>query len=466
MRNLINRHSLFYITFFLFFSLHHIVCLTCFGQTTVSKNAKAEMFFQKGIKYLINHDLEPAEKMLLKALALDPSNGRIHWETGWVYWEKKEWKKTITHWDMTRQYSPEQEDLDKYYNIALQYLDRENRVKDQPVFFKSPALWKGSRPGEIAFTCVGDIMMGSDFRGVSNLPRENGNQLFDGTRTVLKGDIVFGNLEGPLTTARNSTKPAHKKKYYIFRTPPEYAKTLKNAGLTIVGLANNHINDFGPKGIKETTLNLDKQGIHYFGHTGHPYAIVETNNIKIGFLGVSTNYYCVSINNLTECISLVRQMRKSTDLVVVSFHAGAEGISAAHTPRKKEFFYGELRGDVRKFSHAMIDEGADLVIGHGPHALRGIEHYKGKAIFYSLGNFLGYLSFSTSGDLKYSAVFNVILTAQGKLKKVNVIPLILNHQAVPAIDPKGYSILLLNELSRTDFGENALLLDKNGEWEF
>ena len=150
--------------------------------------------------------------------------------------------------------------------------------------------------------------------------------------------------------------------------------------------------------------------------------------------------------------------------MIVSFHAGAEGLGAAHTPEGHEYFYGEDRGDVRRFSYEMINAGADLVIGHGPHTLRGLEFYKNKLIAYSLGNFLGYLGFNTSGHLKYSMILQATLVKNGTLKAIKVIPVVLSPKAVPDVDPKGNSLILLNDLSRSDFGPRAVLLDENGHW--
>jgi len=112
----------------------------------------------------------------------------------------------------------------------------------------------------------------------------------------------------------------------------------------------------------------------------------------------------------------------------------------------------------------MIDAGADLIIGHGPHTVRGIEYYKGKVIAYSLGNFLGYLGFNTSGILRYSMILKVTLDKAGKTKKLNVVPLELSRQAVPSLDPQGFVLTVLNDLGKSDFPERAILLDQNGDW--
>jgi poly-gamma-glutamate capsule biosynthesis protein CapA/YwtB (metallophosphatase superfamily) len=431
---------------------------------TVSTNPEAERLYQEGIYYLRSHKLDLAEESLLKSLILDPENGKIHWETGWVYWQMKNWTKTVYHWQMTKKYAPDQKDFAKYYTLASQYLERKKQSDSQHLYFEGDVQGQGDFNDSIAITAVGDIMMGSDFPEENKMLPENVDELFDAVRSFLTGHIVMGNLEGPLTTEITSTKPIDQENYYIFRSPPEYSNALKNAGFTIMNLANNHIHDFGPNGIDDTISSLKSKGIHYFGTSDQPCAIVKTPDATIGFLGVSTHYYCVSINNLDRCRQLIRELRQSVDIIIVNFHGGAEGLLAGHTPKTEEFYYGESRGDVYKFAHAMIDEGADLVIGHGPHILRGMELYKEKLIAYSMGNFLGYLKFSTSGDLSYTAILQIKISKSGVLKRVKIIPLKFTAQNIPEIDQSGYAILLLNELSQTDFGSNALMLDENGEW--
>jgi poly-gamma-glutamate capsule biosynthesis protein CapA/YwtB (metallophosphatase superfamily) len=445
-----------------------IVILTttqiAFGDT-VSTNPEAERLYQEGIYNLKIHKLDLAEESLLKSLKLDPENGKIHWETGWVYWQMRNWTKTVYHWEMTKQYTPDQKDLEKYYTLASQYLERKRQSDSQHLYFESDVQAQDDFDNTITITAVGDIMMGSDFPEEKKRLPGNVDVLFDSVRPFLTGHVVMGNLEGPLTTETTSTKPTDQKSYFVFRSPPEYSNALKNAGFTIMNLANNHIHDFGPNGIEDTTFSLESQGIHYFGTLDQPCAIVKTPDATIGFLGVSTQYYSVSINDLNQCRQLIRELKQSVDIVVVTFHGGAEGLLAGHTPKTEEFYYGESRGDVYKFAHAMIDEGADMVVGHGPHILRGMELYKEKPIAYSMGNFLGYLKFSTSGDLGYTAILQIKISKSGVLKRVKIIPLKLTPQNIPEIDQSGYAILLLNELSQTDFGSNALMLDENGEWE-
>jgi hypothetical protein len=146
----------------------------------------------------------------------------------------------------------------------------------------------------------------------------------------------------------------------------------------------------------------------------------------------------------------------------VSFHGGAEGAAAAHVTKKTEKFYGENRGNVWKFAHALVDTGADLVLGHGPHRLRGAEIYKGRFIIYSLGNFSTWRTFSLQGALGISTVLHVELAPNGVLLSAKLNPVVIEEPGVPAPDRKGRAIKIVRDLSRQDFGNPVF--DKEGKY--
>jgi len=148
--------------------------------------------------------------------------------------------------------------------------------------------------------------------------------------------------------------------------------------------------------------------------------------------------------------------------VVVAMHAGAEGSGAMHVPRGTETFLGENRGDSRRFSHAVIDAGADLVVGSGPHVIRGLERYHGRLIAYSLGNFAGYKNFGTGGMLSLSAILRVELRGDGAFVGGDWISLRLDGNALPHPDPSGASARLVAQLSREDFGGAAVKVAPDG----
>ena len=144
----------------------------------------------------------------------------------------------------------------------------------------------------------------------------------------------------------------------------------------------------------------------------------------------------------------------------MTFHGGAEGSDRTRVPVGPETYLGEPRGDMRAFSRAVVDAGADLVIGHGPHVLRGMEVYKKRLIAYSLGNFMGYEVFGLGGPLSTSAVLQVSVDPDGTLRSGRIRPAQLMGAGVPA--PGGDAVGVLRRLSRQDFGARAPVIDADG----
>ena len=257
------------------------------GQTVSAVSAKpeAEALFQRGIRYLLNQQLDLAEQSMLKSLLIDPDNGKIHWETGWVYWQKKQWIKVIHHWTKTKILTPHQKDLAKFLGLAQQYLKWEIANQNSDKVYRGTSSFRMNPAGQITLTAVGDIMMGSDYESTKKLPPNDGQNLFQHVIKDLAGDIVFGNLEGPLTEETVSTKCKNGGDCFVFRTPSRYVKNLKTAGFNVVNVANNHITDFGLQGVKDTLSTLEENEILSFGYISQPRAIIEVNQIKVGFLG-------------------------------------------------------------------------------------------------------------------------------------------------------------------------------------
>lgn len=448
------------------FSPFHLLLGLCVGilffpwssfaeRPAVSKNPGAEHLFQLGIQFLVENELEKAEKFLSESLSFDPTNGSIHWELGWLYWKRQNWEKVVEHWEQTQKYLPKVKGLPKYYAQAQAYLSEKQGRKP---------LRKQRKQGTFSLVAVGDTMLASNYPDEKKMPPNGGLELFEKVQPYLQGNLLFGNLEGTLSTVEESSKCKKYKVCYAFRTPPHYTHLLKENGFDVFSLANNHIRDFGEEGIQETIETLDQYGIQSFGPHTRETTIVNIQGWKVGFFGVSTTSCCVHINEWRRSARFVRNLKEKVDLVVVSFHAGAEGKEAAHVLGEKEYYYGEERGNVKAFAHSMIDAGADLLLGHGPHILRGMELYRGRLIAYSLGNFLGYLKFNTSENLKYSMILKATLAGSGELRKVEVVPLLLSEHVIPEFDPRGGSLSFLNQLSSKDFGKNGVILGKNGHW--
>ena len=189
-------------------------------------------------------------------------------------------------------------------------------------------------------------------------------------------DLVVANLEGPITDAPPVSLDAkwNEPRHYAFTFDKDLAPALKRHGITLVNLGNNHILDFGPEGLEATRRYLDLAGVEHFGDPpagGPRFLIKQINGIKVGLL----NYNQFSARDLSDTLSDLRTLRSRADLVMVYAHWGLE--------------YGKTPGeDQIETAHALIDHGADLIIGSHPHVIQEKEIYRGKRIYYSLGNFI------------------------------------------------------------------------------
>ena len=290
----------------------------------------------------------------------------------------------------------------------------------------------------ITFAAAGDTMMGTATRkGPRGLAAGNGEELFTGLETIMsKVDVSFLNLEGPLGDDIPVTKCGpNSKNCYAFITPTRYAAALTGMGVDMVSLANNHGFDAGEQGMRATMTALDKVGIAHSGLPGE-VAIVERNGVKIGMVATATSGCCININNHEDVQAAIKRLDEQVDIVVVSFHGGAEGYSHRHVPGKLEIAWGEKRGDVKALARAAIDAGADLVLGHGPHVLRAMEVYKERLVVYSMGNFCGYNQFGTRGGYGgTSMIVEAELDQAGLLKSARIHPVALDNLARPRPDP-------------------------------
>lgn len=313
----------------------------------------------------------------------------------------------------------------------------------------------------IKIKAVGDIVPGTNYP--TNRLHPNKKVLFQSVKPLLQGaDFLFGNFESTLTNHPYSAKGVGGGLVVPFRTPPSYTQILKEAGFDIMSVANNHSYDFYVQGFRDTIQNLEKTGIKAVGKKGQ-ILIAHYQGVSIAWIGFSYFDYHNSINNLARAKALVQKASKRADIVVISVHAGAEGTGAMRVRNKTEVFANENRGNLVKFSHTMIDNGADLILGHSPHVPRAVELYKGKFIAYSLGNFLGYRTLSTQAELAYSLVLEVELNNKGDFVSGNIIPVHLNRQGIPYPDPKGRSIKLIRQLTQLDFPKTPLTIKSNGQ---
>ncbi len=316
--------------------------------------------------------------------------------------------------------------------------------------------------GSITLSATGDIIMGS---APNRLPANGGEGFFDSVKAGLKSDLVMGNLEQPLTEDTGTSKCGSppRANCYAFRSPPSYARHLADAGFELMNTANNHSKDFGTAGYRSTQRALESAGLKHTGAEDE-ITVAEVKGVKVAVLGFSPYAGANNLNDLAHSREIIQKAKQEADLVVVQVHMGAEGSDKGHVKPGSEIYFGENRGDPIKFSHAVIDAGADLVIGHGPHVLRGMEFYRGKLIAYSLGNFAGGgKTLSSDGVLKYSGILNVSLTKDGRWAGGSFLSTYLNSAGVPTRDSANErGRALVAELSADDFGDTAAKIGKDG----
>lgn len=321
-------------------------------------------------------------------------------------------------------------------------------------------------PKTIRIAAVGDVMLGTNFPDKSHLPPHDGQYLLDSVkRYILQADLAFCNLEG---TYLNTLGPSSKnckdpKKCYAFRSPEHYLTYVKEAGFDLVSLANNHSGDFGLAGRNRTVALSDSLGLVYAGLEQFPYAIHEQDGLRYGFIAFAPNSGCLQLNNLPQAIALIQHLDTLSDIIIVSFHGGAEGSKFQHVPQGTETYLGENRGDLRLFTHSLIDAGADLILGHGPHVTRGLEVYKGRLIAYSLGNFATYSRFNLTGPNGFCPLLLVDINEKGEFIGGEVIPVQQIGEGIPIIDENKRVISIMRNLSKEDFPDSHPIIEDDGK---
>jgi 2',3'-cyclic-nucleotide 2'-phosphodiesterase (5'-nucleotidase family) len=237
---------------------------------------------------------------------------------------------------------------------------------------------------------------------------------------------------------------------------------LQEAGFNLFSVANNHAGDFGPEGRANTSKVLDSLGIPHAGNIERPYTTFEKDNIVYGFAAFSPNKGTPSINDIATAKGIVQHLDSLVDIVIVSFHGGAEGKDYTAVTRSHEYFYGEDRGDVYGFAHAMVDAGADVIFGHGPHVPRAIDVYNGRFIAYSLGNFATYGRFNLQGTNGLAPIAKIVVNSEGEFLSGQIISCIQTGRGIPQIDPNNAASELINDLTKKDIPEVEITIDETG----
>lgn len=300
---------------------------------------------------------------------------------------------------------------------------------------------------EVTVIAVGDIIFA---QRVARIVADKGvDEPFRLVSTLLRGaDLTIANLECPLSTRGT---PLENKKY-TFRGDPGTARGMKEAGIKLVSLANNHILDYGPLALQDTIDVLDGVGIAHAGAGldlpgALAPAVIEVGGKKISFLShssiipkgfyPSTDRAGIAPAKLEFITQGIRQAKGESDFVICSFHWGIE---LQDRPQKSQ----------REMAHLAVDAGADLVLGHHPHVLQGIEIYKGRAIVYSLGNFV----FDNFRPFTDEAIALKCQLFSGEVKEVKVVPIKIAPFGQPRVAEGEEAEQIIDRLSRisSEFG--------------
>lgn len=317
----------------------------------------------------------------------------------------------------------------------------------------------------ITIAAVGDIMIGTNFPSKAYLPPNDGKDIFTPVLDhLISADLTFGNAEGTFLDSGGTVKKcSDSTKCYAFRQPTRYAKYLYDAGFDVISIANNHVGDFGDAGRRGTVHALESAGLEYAGLVSIPFSVFDRDSVRYGFCAFAPNTGTMSLNNIDSAVAIVAHLDSLCDIVIVSFHGGAEGATKNHVIKGTEIFLGENRGDLVRFSHAVIDAGADIVLGHGPHVTRALELYKEKLIAYSLGNFATYARFNLKGRNGIAPILKARLTRDGKFIDGSIIPVQQLGEGGPTMDPEGKVIKEIQTLTKEDFPQTPLIIRDDGQ---
>jgi poly-gamma-glutamate capsule biosynthesis protein CapA/YwtB (metallophosphatase superfamily) len=306
----------------------------------------------------------------------------------------------------------------------------------------------------LAFQWVGDLTPGSKY----GVPGDGGRAQLAQARPLLSAaDLTMANLEGTYSRGGRSKCGGGGGKggdCFAFQAPPGNAPALRWAGIEAVNQANNHAFDFGVSGQAQTLAALRRAQVLVTGRPGQ-VTLAQVNNVNVALLGFAPYPWASNLLDVRRARRQIAAAARRASVVIVAIHAGAEGADRDHVPHGHEHAFGEDRGNARAFAHAAIDAGADLVVGSGPHVIRGVERYHDRLIAYSLGNFAGWHNFSMGKKLSLSAILKVDLAPDGTPTDGTWISMRLKNPGIPTPDNTNTSAKLAAKLSKEDFGPNA-----------
>lgn len=289
------------------------------------------------------------------------------------------------------------------------------------IFLNSVGFAEKMKPkGSIDINLVGDILLDGTIK--KYIEKEGTEYPWKEAKTYLKKeDLNVGNLECSVTNKGTKWKD----KQFNFRMDPKDLQGIKDANIELVTLANNHVMDYGYDGLLDTFKYLDSYGIKYTGagrtkKEAMNGVVIEKNGVKVGIVAFSrvipdVKWYATDRRAgiisayepyVNEMYRKIKDMKEKADIVILSIHWGIE---RNDIPRKNEI----------SIARKAIDSGADIIMGHHPHVLQGIEIYKGKPIFYSLGNFV----FNSQDKLSTKTMIGQVKIVDKKVSEAEVIPM-------------------------------------------
>lgn len=296
----------------------------------------------------------------------------------------------------------------------------------------------------VTITDVGNMNFGAS----GKYPPGGPGPLLAGVTRHLRSQLTVATLQTTLGTGGATKCAAGVASCYAFQAPPGYAVAVHRAGFAALNLAGSHADDAGRLGLRQTSDALRHAHLRYTGRPAQTTYLIR-RHVRIALLGFAPYQYTRNQLALRAAVGAVRKASAHSDVVIVFMHANGEGV-------------GTRSDDPINFAHAVVRAGADLVLGSGPHALRGMQWYHGRLIAYSMGNFAGYYTLGLSGPGAQSAILRLRLRGNGKFVSGRVTPLRLTGPGIPAVDPARAEIRLLNSLSRAEFGPSAVRITPTG----
>lgn len=426
-----------------------------------SPASPADAAYAAGVAALKKRDGNAAKAALERCIRLAPKRADCHWQLGWAYYLDGAWGQVVFEWDTVRRLDPTYPKLAVHLRRAKAQLALAQRLLASRRTAPPPPPAHVPRGTTITIRATGDVMMGTSIpKGY--LPPDDGRHLLDAVAPLLRhADLTSVNLEGPLCDHGTTDKCHPGENCYAFRSPTRYGRYLKWAGVDLASVANNHADDYGELCREETEHTLNRLGIKWSGPPG-TVAEVRRKGLKIAMIAFHTSPDCNDLNDLKTAKALVAATKRTNNIVIVYFHGGGEGASHLHVIKGVEMFYGENRGNLPLFAHGVIDAGADLVLGSGPHVARAMEVYKHHLIAYSMGNFATYGRFHLAGPTAMGMILQVTLNAHGRFVRGRIIATKLVGKGIPKPDPKGQVIDLVRTLTREDFPKTGVVVARDG----